>query len=65
VSVAGEHPLSGQKTNLLEVQTSLTLSVGRALSHFESDVLNYPRLCAVCFNGTQVTPNAHAFTAYN
>ena len=50
----GQHPLSHNPEQQSNIQALIEGSLNRALTQFESDMLVYPRLCAVCLNGTQV-----------
>ncbi len=50
----GHHPLSGRPEFHGKLEVLLTSTLHRQLTQFESDLLVYPRLCAVCLNGNQV-----------
>ena len=49
----GHHPLGGRPEFHGKVEALLTSSLSRQLTQFETDLLLYPRLCAVCLNGNQ------------
>ncbi len=48
------HPLSGRPEAGGGVRAMLEGAMGRELTQFETDMIVYPRLCAVCFDGDEV-----------
>ena len=54
VKNGGQHPLSKEPDLQGKYQKLLSQALNRNLTQFESDILVYPRLCAVCLDGRQV-----------